>query len=91
MDRVDAYRLVAPFIAGATLVVASKAINSGYRSITGSQPPRAEDLEVSTSRVVAFAILTAAVSAVINVGIQRSVALAGARNMRENVGDIVNA
>jgi hypothetical protein len=91
VDRVDVYRVVAPFIAAGTVFVAIKAIRVGYESATGSKPPRPDDLEVSTTRVIAFTVLTAAASAVIHAGITRSVAVAARRHQQEHVGDIVTA
>jgi len=91
VDRVDAYRVVAPFIVAGTVVVASKVISMGYESLTGTRSPRPDDLEVPAYRVFAFAITTASASAVISAGITRSVAMAARRRQQERVGDIVTA
>lgn len=91
MDRVEAYRVAAPFIAAGTVFVAGKAIRAGYQAVTGKKPPRPDDLDVPVSRVILFAVATAAVSAVINASMQRSVASAARRLNQEHVGDVVAA
>lgn len=79
MEKDDMLRLAAPVIAAGAVWVAGKALRAGYTAATGAEPPRADDLEVPVVRVVMFAMATAAVTAVINVSIQRGVAKAANR------------
>lgn len=79
MERDDMLRLAAPVMAAGAVWMASKALRSGYSAATGAEPPRADDLDVPVVRVVLFAMATAAVTAVINVSIQRGVAKAAHR------------
>lgn len=79
MEKDDMLRFAAPVLAAGAVWVASKALRSGYSAATGAAPPRPDDLEAPVIRVVLFAMATAAVTAVINVSIQRSVARAANR------------
>jgi len=72
-------RVSAPLIAAGAVWVAGRALRSGYSAATGAPPPKPDDLDVPVLRVVLFAMATAAVTAVINVSIQRSVAKAAHR------------
>jgi hypothetical protein len=89
VDRVDVYRMAAPLISATSILVAGKAISAGYRAVTGKRPPQPDDLEVSTLRVMAFAVGSAAAFAMINAGIQRSVATAALRRQQENLVETV--
>lgn len=73
-------RLAAPLIAAGAVFVAGKLLRSGYSAVTGAPPPKPDDLDVPVARVVLFAMATAAVTAVINVSIQRGVAQASHRS-----------
>ena len=68
-----------PVIAG-TVFIAGKALGAGYTAATGTHPPKPDDLDAPVMRVVLFALATAAVTAIINVGIQRGVAKAVSRS-----------
>ena len=70
------FRLAAPMIAAGAVWAAGKALRSGYNRATGAPPPAADDLDAPVLRVVLFAMATAAVTAVINVTVQRGVAKA---------------
>jgi hypothetical protein len=72
-------RLAAPLIAAGAVWAAGKALRQGYSVATGTPPPKPDDLDVPVLRVVMFAMATAAVTAVINVTIQRGVAKAAHR------------
>ncbi len=69
-------RLGASVAAAGTVYVATKALRAGYSKATGSTPPTPDDLTASTTRVVVFAIATAALTAIIQVSVQRGVARA---------------
>jgi hypothetical protein len=64
-------KVVAPI---ATLIVAGvvrKALDSGYRRLTGSPPPRASDRSVPMRQVLLWAAATAAAVAVASVVVDR--------------------
>jgi len=73
-------RLGAPMLAAGTVFIAGKALRAGYTAATGTHPPKPDDLDAPVMRVVLFALATAAVTAIINVGIQRGVAKAVSRS-----------
>lgn len=69
-------RVTAPLVAlGATWAV-GKAMSSAYTAITGNEPPAAEDRSVSFGRVLAWTVLTATTSAVVQMVIYRAAARA---------------
>ena len=73
-------RMAAPILAAGTVFLAGKALRAGYAAATGAPPPKPDDLEAPVVRLVVFTVATATVTALINIGIQRGVAKAIARN-----------
>ena len=64
-------KIIAPVAAiGATWLV-RKVLDSGYRAVTGKQPPHASDPSQSMTRIIMWAATTAAAIAVVNVIIDR--------------------
>lgn len=63
--------LVTPALAFGATIVARKALASGYRSITGTDAPSGQDRTVPLARVLAWAALSAATAAVIEVAVYR--------------------
>jgi Protein of unknown function (DUF4235) len=83
----DFLRMAAPMAAAGTVYLAGRALRGGYQAATGAPAPRPDDLETPVLHVVIFAIATAAVTAVINVTIQRGVAKASAnRSLQKHAG-----
>ncbi len=64
--------LLAPLAAFGATWLARKALTSAYSKRTGHAPPIAEDVEVPIGRVIAWTVVTAAVSATIEVAILRA-------------------
>ena len=83
MNKVSVIRIAAPIVAAGTVFLAGKALRAGYAMATGSEPPKPDDPDAPMSRVIVFAVATAAVTAVINVSIQRGAAKAAVRAERE--------
>ncbi len=79
MDRNDLLRIGAPIVAAGTVFIAGKVLRSGYSAMTGNEPPKPDDLDTPVTRVILFAVATAAVTAIINVSVQRGVARAAHR------------
>jgi len=79
LDTDDVLRVVAPLAAAGAVFVAGKALRAGYQAATGAPAPKPDDLDAPVLRVVLFTVAAAAVTAVINVGIQRGVAKASAK------------
>ena len=69
-------RLAAPVLAAGSVYVAGKIMGAVYVAVTDSEPPTADNPETPIGRVIVYAVATAAVTALINVGIQRGVAKA---------------
>lgn len=69
-ERPDLH-LLAPVIAvGATMLI-RKALDSGYRRVTGRQAPGPRDTSSSVLRVLAWTAVTAAVAAAVEVAVYR--------------------
>jgi len=66
--------IIAPALAFGATILAKKALTSGYRSITGKEAPSGKDRTAGLGSVLAWAALTAATSAVIEVAIFRATA-----------------
>lgn len=64
--------IIAPALAFGATIVAKKALTSGYRSITGKDAPSSKDKGASLGSVLAWAALTAATAAVIEVAVFRA-------------------
>jgi len=64
-------RIVAPVAAIAATWVVQRVMSSGYRAVTGKEPPHASDRNQSLARVFLWAAATAATIAVVNVAIDR--------------------
>ena len=79
MERDDILRIGAPLVAAGTVWLAANALRSGYSKATGNTAPMADDLDAPVMRVFMFALMTAAVTTVIKVGITRGVAKAAHR------------
>lgn len=70
-DRNAALQLAAPLIAiGATMLV-RRALDGGYRRLTGSAAPDIHDSRASLRRVVFWAALTAVIAAEVEVAVYR--------------------
>jgi hypothetical protein len=67
-------RMVAPVAALAATWVVQRVMSSGYRAVTGKEPPHASDRQQSLTRVFLWAAATAATIAMVNVAIDRFVA-----------------
>ena len=71
--------LIAPLVAiGATFVV-RKVMDASYRSVTGKEVPAPRDPSTSWGRALAWAVVTAAVAAAVEVAVYRATATAGSR------------
>lgn len=66
--------LVAPVLAFGATFVAKKALTGMYRSTTGREAPSGQDRTASLGSVLAWAAVTAATSAIIEVAIFRATA-----------------
>ncbi len=89
MGKDDFLRMAAPLVAAGTVYLAGRALRGGYQTATGTPAPKPDDLDTPVIQVVLFAIATAAVTAVINVTIQRGVAKASAsRSVRSQPGAV---
>jgi len=74
-----AMHLVAPLVAiGATFVV-RKVMDASYRSVTGKEVPAPRDPSTSWGRALAWAMVTAAVAAAVEVAVYRAAAGSGRR------------
>jgi hypothetical protein len=62
---------VAPFIAIGVTTLFRKALNRGYLSVTGSAPPDPMDPRATIVRTVAWAAITAASAAIVEVVVMR--------------------
>lgn len=72
--------LVAPLVAvGATMIV-RKALNSGYRRITGSDAPNPREPQVTFGRALMWAVVTAATAAAVEVAVYRLANQAGSHH-----------
>lgn len=68
-----AMHLIAPIVAvGATMLV-RKALNSGYRRVTGSPAPSPGERDVTLGRALMWAVVTAATAAAVEVAVYRIV------------------
>ena len=63
--------LITPALAFGATIVARKALASGYRSVTGSDAPSGQDRSAPLGQVLAWAALSAATAAVIEVAVYR--------------------
>ena len=73
--------ILAPLAAiGATFVV-RKALDRGYRSITGSRAPDSRDPRVSLARALVWTATTAVTAAVVEVAVYRAANHWGARTV----------
>jgi len=73
-------KLLAPIVTiGATWLV-TRGLNAGYRSFTGSQPPKASDASAPLRKVIVWSLVTACAVTVVNLGVDRWVARAGTTN-----------
>ena len=64
--------VIAPLVAyGATMLV-RKVLQTGYRQLTGSEVPDARDPQVRFARALAWTVITASTSAVVEVAVYRS-------------------
>lgn len=69
--------LVAPIVAiGATMLV-RKALNSGYKRVTGSAAPDPREPGVTLGRALMWAVVTAATAAAVEVAVYRLTNQAG--------------
>lgn len=66
--------IVTPVLAFGATLAAKKVLTSSYRSLTGKDAPSGRDRSASLGSVLAWAALTAATSAVIEVAIFRATA-----------------
>lgn len=74
-----AVHLIAPLVAfGATFVV-RKAMDAGYRSVTGKDVPAPRDASTSWGSALAWAMATAAVAAAVEVAVYRATVGTGRR------------
>ena len=63
--------MIAPLVAyGATMLV-RKGLQTGYRQLTGSEVPDARDPQVRFARALAWTVITASTSAVVEVAVYR--------------------
>ena len=63
--------VIAPLVAyGATMLV-RKVLQTGYRQLTGSEVPDARDPQVRIARALAWTVITASTSAVVEVAVYR--------------------
>lgn len=69
--------ILAPLIAIGATMVARSLMNRGYRTVTGSPAPGANDPGVSFTRAVMWAGMTAATAAIVEVAAYRMVQRAG--------------
>jgi hypothetical protein len=64
-------KIAAPVIAFSAAWAVRKVLESTYEKATGSAPPRAADPDAKMSRIILWAIATAASIAVVNVAVDR--------------------
>lgn len=69
--------VVAPLLAIGATMVARSLLNRGYRAVTGSPAPGANDPGVTFLRAVMWAGMTAATAAIVEVAVYRMVQRAG--------------
>ena len=63
--------VIAPLVAyGATMLV-RKVLQTGYRQLTGDEAPDAKDPQVRFTRALAWTVVTASTSAVVEVAVYR--------------------
>ena len=63
--------VIAPIVAyGATMLV-RKVLQTGYRQLTGSDAPDTRDPQVKFARALAWTVITASTSAVVEVAVYR--------------------
>jgi hypothetical protein len=66
-----AMHLITPVVAMGATMLMRKALNAGYRRVTGSAPPSATDTSITFRRAMFWAITTAATAAIVEVAIYR--------------------
>ena len=71
VEQTTLVKIVAPLAALAAAAAVRRLLDSGYRRVTGSAPPRANDRSVPMSRVLLWAATTAAAVAVATVVVDR--------------------
>lgn len=69
--------IVAPLAAIGATMIARSLLNRGYRTVTGSPAPGANDPGVTFVRAVIWAGMTAATAAIVEVAVYRMVQRAG--------------
>jgi hypothetical protein len=69
--------IVAPLVAIGATMIARSLLNRGYRAVTGSPAPGANDPGVTFARAVMWAGMTAATAAIVEVAVYRMVQRAG--------------
>lgn len=64
-------KLVAPAVAMGATWIATKGLNVGYRTLTGSEPPKGSDRDAPLRNAVVWALATAVTVALVNLAIER--------------------
>lgn len=70
-NQSTAVHVIAPLAAMAATWVARKVMDSAYRGVTGHRPPSAHDPRTSLKKALAWAAITAAAAAVVEVAVYR--------------------
>ena len=63
--------VIAPLVAYGATVVVRKVLQTGYRRLTGSDAPDTHDPQVNFARALAWTVITASTSAVVEVAVYR--------------------
>lgn len=74
--------IVAPIAAIAATMVVRKAMNMAYAKVAGHEPPAPRDPAVAMTRAIAWAAVTAATAAVVEVAVYRITNQAGHHQAR---------
>jgi hypothetical protein len=63
--------VIAPLVAYGATVLVRKVLQTGYRQLTGSDAPDTHDPQVKFARALAWTVITASTSAVVEVAVYR--------------------
>ncbi len=63
--------VIAPLVAYGATVLVRKVLQTGYRQITGTDAPDTHDPQVKFARALAWTVITASTSAVVEVAVYR--------------------